>query len=86
METMRTVQPQRQPVCCACGHWQEAKQTANFTFACPNCHLYVGYCGPNGCDTGVKHTCWKPGDKAPSLPTPDYFGPEAYSRFHRFRQ
>ena len=76
----RFVKPCRQPVCCNCGHWREAQQTEDFTFACPVCRLYVGYCGPNGCDTGVVHTCWKPGDVAPACATPDYFNADAYQR------
>jgi len=57
----RTVIPARQPVCCNCNRGlQHNHQIANGEFRCDFCGGYLGYCGANGCDTGLDHFCpWK---------------------------
>lgn len=80
----RRVQPARQPICCTCGNWPHATQRSDWTFACTRCNGYVGYCGPNGCDTGVEHDHWKEGATAPLEAAPDYFNPADYPHVRPF--
>jgi hypothetical protein len=61
MTDWRAVKPPRLPRCCNCGQGVLSHhQLVDGAFVCDVCGGYLGYCGPNGCDTGLPHRCWVP--------------------------